>query len=110
MGAPKVQGGMTFEERQALLRDEERMAEEREAHQREILALEEAQREARERAQRMQSEQEEAARLAEIERMELEGAEVSQETEEATEQDTDVTVANLYSALALGTDTTERPD
>jgi len=108
MGGPKIDGGMSYEERQALLRDEQRMAEEREEHQREILALEEAQREARDRAQRLMREQEESQRLAEIERLEQEGAEVSEDIAEAVDEDT--AAADMWTALAMGTQTEERPE
>ena len=101
MGAPKVQGGMTFEERQALLAQEEAMAQEREARQREIMDQQERQRLAREEAERAYAQLEEAERLAELERMEEEGAQTAQDIED--EGDTDTAMASLFSALAKGT-------
>jgi len=101
MGAPKVQGGMTFAERQALLEQENVMAQEREARQRELLDQQEQQRLAREEAERAYQQLEETERLAELERMEDEGAQTSQDIED--EGDTDTAMASLFSALAKGT-------
>ena len=99
--------GMSYDERMALLREEEMMAQEREERERGILEEQERQRLAREEAQRAYEQLEETERLAELERMETEGAEVSQEIEE--EVDVDSSVAGLFSALAKGTGFTESP-
>jgi hypothetical protein len=101
MGAPKVQGGMTFAERQALLAQEEEMAQARETRQREILDSQEKARLAREEAERSYEQLEESERLAELERMEDEGAQTSQDIED--EGDSDTGIAGLFSALAKGT-------
>lgn len=101
MGGPTIQGGMTLEERQTLLQEEEQMAMEREERQRAIMEEQEASRLAREEAQRDLDERAEEERVAEIERLESEGAEVSEYL--ADNPDFDDTISNLFSALATGT-------
>ena len=100
--APKVEGGMTYSQRQQLLEDEDRMAQEREEGQRRILEEQERQREAREKAQRMIAEQAEEDRLAEIERLEAEGAEIAQDLSEVADED-EAAAQNMWSALGMGT-------
>ena len=102
MGSTKIQGGMTSAERQALLKQEEKMAREREDFQRERLANEEDQRQAREKAQRMMAEQEEAARTQEIQRMEAEAAGVVEDA--VSEEEVDTAVSDMFAALAMGTE------
>jgi chromatin segregation and condensation protein Rec8/ScpA/Scc1 (kleisin family) len=102
MGSPKISGGMTLEQRQQLLESEERMSREREKFQREQMLEQESQRRARERAERGMLQQEEQARTAELERLEQEAAGVAEEAVE--EDDVDTSVADMFAALAFGTD------
>ena len=101
-GAPRVEGGMTYAQRQQLLEDEDAMAREREAGQRRLLDEQERRRQARERAQRQMEEQAEADRLAEIERLEREGADIAQDLTEVVDAD-ESAAQNMWSALSMGT-------
>ncbi len=101
-GGPSMPAGMTAEDRAMLLEKEQEMARVQDEEQREFLALQEEQRLAREESQRLLAQQEEEARLAELERLETEGAEVAESLEEPV--DVDTTVADMFAALAFGTE------
>ena len=103
LSSPKVEGGMTYDQRRQLLEDEDRMAQEREASQRSILEEQERQREAREEAQRQLFEQEEEDRLGEIERLEEAGAETVMDLAEAQYADEDTGASDMWSSLFMGT-------
>lgn len=114
MGAPNIQGGMTAEEREDLLVKEEEMAMAREERQRALVEEQEESRLAREKAQRGLDQRAEEERVEELERLESEGAEVSEYLAETP--DYEGTLSDLYAALAAGTgftgegDTEEYPE
>ena len=99
---PSVQQGLSAADRERLLEKESELARIRDEEQREFLAIQERQRVAREESQRTLAQQEEAARLAEIERLETEGADVSETLEDP--EDIDTTVADMFASLAFGTE------
>ena len=102
MGSPTIQGGMTMAERQQLLEQENQMAQEREAYQRAQLEEQEKRREAREDAQRRLNEVEERFRTQELAEMEKEAAGIAEEG--VGEEDIDTSVADMFAALAYGTE------
>ena len=99
---PSVQQGLSASDRERLLEKESELARIRDEEQREFLAIQERQRVAREESQRTLAQQEEASRLAEIERLETEGADVSETLEDP--EDIDTTVADMFASLAFGTE------
>ncbi len=99
---PAVPAGMTGAERESLLAKESELASIRDQEQRDFLSLQEEQRLAREDHQRVMAQQEEESRLAELERLELEGADVAEEMEEPVDKDTGV--ADMFASLAFGTE------
>lgn len=101
-GGPSIPEGMSAADRERLLERENELAAEREQEQRDFLALQEEQRLAREESQRLLTQQEEEARLAELERLETEGAEVSESIEDPV--DIDTSVADMFASLAFGTE------
>jgi len=94
---------LSAEEREALLEKEDELAKVRAEEQRDFLDEQEKMRMARESSQRLVLEQEEQARRSELERQERMGQEVSQELVEDV-RDVDTNVADMFSALAYGTD------
>jgi hypothetical protein len=101
-GGPSIPAGMSGAERESLLAKEAELASIRDQEQRDFLSLQEEQRLAREDNQRVMAQQEEESRLAELERLELEGADVAEEMEEPI--DTDTGVADMFASLAFGTE------
>jgi len=101
MAAPTIPEGLSADEQAGLLRTENELAKQRDAEQREFMLAQEDEREAREKAQRLLVEQQEKMRVAELERLETEAMEVSQEMVDAADPDTEV--ADMYAALSQGT-------
>jgi hypothetical protein len=104
MGGTSIEtpAGISAEERMQFLEKEQSLADEREEKQRDFMLQQENMRQAQEAASRKLIEQEEASRIAELERMEREGADVAEGLAESGEVDT--SVADMYSALASGTE------
>ena len=95
-------GGLKAEDQITVLKEEamlNRMAtQEERAYQLKL----EKERNASDKAQRLLKDYEERSRVKEIDRLEVEGAEASEN--EASVIDTDTSLADLYAALSMGTD------
>ena len=102
MAKGSIPAGMSASQKADLLEKENELAMLRDKEQRDFLQMQEEQRMAREDQTRLLAEQEEKQRLAELERMEQEGADVSESIEATPDKDT--TVTDMYAALSFGTD------
>lgn len=107
-GAPKISGGMTFEEQQKLLKEEREFQKQQEDERRAAAEKAEADRIAKEEAERARIKAEEEARLAEIaaseEKAAKEAAYLGQQESESTATTTGATAKlfDFYSSLYSG--------
>lgn len=108
MGAPKIQGGMTYQEQQKLLKEERDFQKQQEDERRAAAEKAEADRVAKEEAERLRMKAEEEARLAEIADAEKKAAKESaylaqQESEAAgTTAGATTKLFDFYSSLYSG--------
>lgn len=97
-GTPNIDGGMSYAERQQLLKEEREFQAEQEASRRAQALEDERKREEEARAERERLAQEEANRIAEINQAE----EAVIEESKATEKKSDLKKVSFYEALGKG--------
>tara|TARA_R100000458_G_scaffold45767_1_gene44084 strand:- start:488 stop:859 length:372 start_codon:yes stop_codon:yes gene_type:complete len=107
---PDIQGGLSIEDRQSLLEQENLLAEERDAKAREFQLQMERERKAQESEMAELAKRQEAERISEVEAQERAAAGFADPEVDAARADRERRITNMWGSLAAGQDQSSATD